>query len=291
MKLSLAPIGYFWPRTRVQAFYEHVAQSPVDRVYLGETVCSKRRELSLDDYLDIAQRLRESGKEVVLSTLTLLESAGELKELQRYCDQSEFLIEANDLAAVQRVAERGGAFVAGNAVNCYNPSTLKRLVELGMKTWNPPVELSREWLVDLFDDPLARSVRERLEVEVFSFGHLPLAYSARCFTARSEDRPKDDCRLCCIKYPNGRTVYTQDDQPIFTLNGIQTQSGQRYNLLSDIDSMRGLVDIVRLSPQAEGTFDWIDQFHNAIHNDPISVEIPDTDINGYWHKLEGMRHV
>ena len=291
MKLSLAPIGYFWPKARVQAFYEDVAHSPVDRVYLGETICSKRRELSLEDYLDIARRLRQSGKEVVLSTLTLLEAPGELKELQYSCDQLDVTVEANDMAAVQRLSEQGRPFVVGNAINCYNPHTVCRLVELGMTTWNPPVELSREWLMDLLADPEVQDVRDRFEVEVFSFGYLPLAYSARCFTARSEDRPKDDCRLCCINYPNGRTVYSQDNEAIFTLNGIQTQSGQRYNLLNDLSTMRGLVDVVRLSPQADGTMEWIEQFHNAIHNDPVSTEIPETDINGYWHKVEGMRHV
>lgn len=291
MKVSLAPIGYFWSKATVQAFYEDVATSPVDRVYIGETVCSKRRELSLDDYLDMARRLQQSGKEVVLSTLTLLEAPGELKELQHACDQHDITVEANDMAAVQRLSEQGRPFVAGNAINCYNPRTVRRLVDLGMTTWNPPVELSREWLSDLLADPEVQEVRDRFDVEVFSFGYLPLAYSARCFTARSEDRPKDDCRLCCINYPNGRTVYSQDNESVFTLNGIQTQSGQRYNLLNDLDSMRGLVDVVRLSPQAEGTMAWIEQFHNAIHNDPISTEIPESDINGYWHKLEGMRHV
>ncbi len=291
MKLSLAPIGYFWPKARVEAFYREVAQSPLDRVYLGETVCSKRRELSLDDHLRIARELRDAGKEVVLSTLTLLEAAGELKEVQRYCDQADYMVEANDMAAVQRASEQGHAFVVGNAINCYNPGTLIQLLELGMKTWNPPVEMSREWLSDVLASAEVQAVRDRLEVEVFSFGYLPLAYSARCFTARSEDRPKDDCRLCCINYPNGRVVYSQDNEPIFTLNGIQTQSGQRYNLLNDIDSMRGLVDIVRLSPQAEGTFEWVDQFHKAIHSNSARANIPDADINGYWHKLEGMRHI
>lgn len=291
MKLSLAPIGYFWPKAQVEAFYRQVAESGVDRVYLGETVCSKRRQLSLNDYLDIARILSDAGKEVVLSTLTLLEAAGELKEVQRYCDQPDYMIEANDMAAVQRASERGRPFVIGNAVNCYNPNSVMQLLKLGMQTWNPPVELSRQWLSEVLEDAEVMAFRDRLEVEILAFGHLPLAYSARCFTARSEDRSKDDCRLCCINYPDGRLVYSQDNEPIFTLNGIQTQSGRRYNLLNDIESMRGLVDIVRLSPQAEGTFAWIDHFHSAIHGKPVSVDVPSSDINGYWHKIEGMRHI
>ncbi len=53
-----------------------------------------------------------------------------------------------------------------------------------------------------------------------------LAYSARCFTARSENRAKDDCETCCQKkYPQGRQVLSQENQQVFVLNGIQTQSG------------------------------------------------------------------
>ena len=72
-------------------------------------------------------------------------------------------------------------------------------------------------------------IRNQFEVEVLSYGHLPLAYSARCFTARSEDRPKDECETCCIKYLNGRNVLSQENQQVFVLNGIQTMSGYVYN--------------------------------------------------------------
>ncbi len=89
-------------------------------------------------------------------------------------------------------------------------------------------------------------------MEVLSYGHLPLAYSARCFTARSEDRPKDECETCCIKYPNGRNVLSQENQQVFVLNGIQTMSGYVYNLGNQLTSMQGLVDIVRLSPLGTG---------------------------------------
>lgn len=62
MKFSLGPILYFWPKQQVFDFYQQAAESDVEHVYLGETVCSKRRELKLDDYLAIAHMLREAGK-------------------------------------------------------------------------------------------------------------------------------------------------------------------------------------------------------------------------------------
>ena len=47
MRISLGPIPYFWERERVFDFYAHALEAPVDIVYLGETVCSKRRALRL----------------------------------------------------------------------------------------------------------------------------------------------------------------------------------------------------------------------------------------------------
>ncbi len=41
-----------------------------------------------------------SGKQVVLSTLALVQASSELGELKRYVDNGEFLIEASDLGVV-----------------------------------------------------------------------------------------------------------------------------------------------------------------------------------------------
>jgi O2-independent ubiquinone biosynthesis protein UbiV len=286
MKFSLGPILYFWEKEKVEHFYRDVAESSVDCVYLGETVCAKRRELRLDDYLAIAHQLREAGKEVVLSTMTLLESPADLRELRRYCDKGEFLIEANDMGAVGLLHEQGMPFVAGGALNCYNQHSLRRLLQLGLQRWVLPSELSANWIRTLLTQPEIADVRECFETELFAFGHLPLAWSARCFTARSENKAKDDCGLCCLKYPEGRKVISQDNQQVFVLNGIQTQSGYRYNLVNDLAALHDIVDIIRLSPQLEGTFDWLEKFkQNQTGVHPIALTAP--DCNGYWHELAG----
>lgn len=287
MKYSLGAIQYYWPKADVVSFYRDAAESDVDIVYLGETVCSKRTELRYNDYLDIAHQLREAGKQVCLSTMTLLEAPALIRELSRYVDNGEFVIEANDVGAIHLLQERHLPFVSGAAINCYNQYTLRQLLSMGMQRWVMPVELSRDWLLELLAQEAVKDVRGCFETEVFALGHLPLAWSARCFTARSENRAKDECELCCINYPSGRPVLSQDGTTVFVLNGIQTQSGLRYNLINQLSSMAGLVDVVRLSPQKSGTFDWLARFRaNESGQAPMPLQAEDT--NGYWMKLAGM---
>ncbi|MDN7124762.1 U32 family peptidase [Pseudidiomarina terrestris] len=287
MQFSFGPILYFWPRTEVEAFYRKVADSRVDCVYLGETVCSKRRELKFEDYFRIAQELREAGKQVCLSTMTLLEAPSELRELRKYCDNGDFLVEANDVGAISLLQEKKLPFVGGAALQIYNQHSLRRFIGMGMKRWVVPVELSRDWLAELLAEPMIDSVRDCFETELLSFGHLPLAWSGRCFTARSENRAKDQCELCCIKYPQGRTVTSQDGTEVFVLNGIQTQSGARYNLINQLKGMHGLVDMVRLSPEPEDSFTWLQRFRmNQDGQRPYGLA--KNESNGYWLKLAGM---
>ena len=115
MKLSLGPLQYFWPREKTLAFYESVIGQPLDIIYLGETVCSKRRELRLDDWLGLARELTAAGYEVVLSTLTLIEAASELSSCRRIVRNGEFSVEAGDVSAVELCREVGVPFVSGPA--------------------------------------------------------------------------------------------------------------------------------------------------------------------------------
>jgi collagenase-like PrtC family protease len=90
-----------------------------------------------------------------------------------------------------------------------------------------------------------------LEIEMFAYGRLPLAFSARCFTARSLNRPKDDCGFVCGDHPDGITLFSRDDQPFLTLNGIQTQSAAVQNLLPHVEALRSAgIDLLRLSPHS-----------------------------------------
>ncbi|MHB9118589.1 MAG: U32 family peptidase [Burkholderiales bacterium] len=292
MKLALGPILYYWERDTVFNFYDEIAASPVDIVYLGETVCSRRHTLRTEDWLEIAGQLAAAGKEVVLSSQALIESESDLKTLRRLAGNGAFAVEANDIGAVRLLAAAQAPFVAGPHVNTYNPQTLALLAEIGAKRWVMPVEMSRAALVHML---AARP--HGMETEVFAYGRLPLAFSARCFTARHFNLPKDDCQFRCLDYANGLSLKTREGQPFLALNGIQTQSASVYNLLGETASMRDTgVDIVRVSPQAFHTAKILKLFRDAMDG-PLPVEsalqqiaklMPDQACDGYWHGRPGI---
>ena len=58
LKLSLGAIQYYWPKQTVFAWYDRIADTDADIIYLGETVCARRHELRLADWLAIADNLR-----------------------------------------------------------------------------------------------------------------------------------------------------------------------------------------------------------------------------------------
>ena len=289
MKLALGPLLYYWEKQTVEDFYQQAVNSEADLIYLGETVCSKRRELKARDWINLAKELANSGKEVVLSTMALLEAPSEVKVLRQLCENGEFKVEANDLGAVQILAEKKIPFVCGPAINCYNASVLKLFINKGMQRWVMPVELSRDWLEKTLTDCESLGIREQFEVEVFAHGHMPLAYSARCFTARSENKAKDDCELCCIKYPKGRITTTQEDQEVFVLNGIQTQSGSCYNLINDLPSMVGLVDIARISPSGVESLATLNQYRTMLNGQREIEALAKNESNGFWHQIAGLQ--
>ena len=288
MKLSLGPLLYYWPKQTTEDFYHQAVQSEADIIYLGETVCSKRRELKARDWINLAKEINHQGKEIVLSSMALLEAPSEIKVLKQLCENGDLSVEANDIGAVQLLSEQKIPFVVGPAINCYNAHVLKLFVNQGMHRWVMPVELSRDWLQKALMDAERMGIRGQFEVEVLAHGHLPLAYSARCFTARSENKAKDDCELCCIKYPQGRATETQEGQQVFVLNGIQTLSGYCYNLINDVESMRGLVDVARVSPNSLASLNTLDAFRNKLLGGQAQYKLDSLQCNGYWHKIAGL---
>ncbi|OGA20030.1 MAG: U32 family peptidase [Betaproteobacteria bacterium RIFCSPLOWO2_02_FULL_65_24] len=292
MKLALGPVLYGWTRQALFDFYERAAASPVDIVYLGEVVCARRGALRYEDWLDIGGRLAAAGKEVVLSTLALMEAEADLRLLRRIADNGRYVVEANDMGAVSVLSERGLPFVAGPHLNVYNAATLGLLCRLGARRWVMPMELSREAFAGMVERQ-----QPPVETELFVLGRVPLAFSARCFTARRRGLEKDTCDIACVDYGDGLVLATRENNQFMVLNGIQTLSHSVYNLVGELSPMRDLgLGVARVSPQSNGCFEALDLLRSAIDGAVAPAQaaaampgvLHASMCNGFWHGRPGM---
>jgi collagenase-like PrtC family protease len=275
-------------------FYEAMAATAVDIVYLGEVTCSRRHELRLSDWLDVAELMRSAGKTAVLSTQVLLESGSDVSAMQKIAANTDFGIEANDMGAVSALTGARG-FVAGPHLNVYNGPTLQWMASMGASRWVAPLEMPRNDLALLQQQRPAG-----LQTEVFVHGRLPLAFSARCFTARHRNLPKDDCRFSCIHHPDGLMLKTREQAEFLVLNGIQTQSARVHSLIDAWDDLCALgVDVARISPQSLHTAEVIG-LYDAVRRGTLAGPaartallplLPDRDCNGYWHGQTGQERI
>ena len=294
LKLSLGAPQYYWSRQTYFDFYEAMAATAVDIVYLGETVCSRRKELRLQDWLDIAELMRASGKEAVLSTQVLLESGVEVSTMHKVTANTDWPVEAGDMGAVQRVAGQR-PFTGGMHLNIYNLPTLQWLASLGATRWVAPLEMKHEDLAALIQNG-----PQALQTEVFAYGRMPLAFSARCFTARQRNLPKDDCQFSCLDHPDGLMLKTRESEEFLVLNGIQTQSARVHNLIDELPRMQRMgVAVARISPQSQHMTEVVALF-DAVRKGQLSGPearaqlqplMPDQSCNGYWHGRPGLELV
>ena len=294
LKLALGPILTYWPRDKVLAFYSDMAQAPLSRIYLGETTCSRRHELRLSDWMALAQDLSGTGKEIILSTQVLIESESDLKNLRKIIENTQFRVEVNDFGAVRLLTaqEPRPTFTAGYTLNVFNAETLSMLMQLGADRWVVPPEMSQIQLISLLSQ-----LPKPIETEIFAYGRIPLAYSARCFTARHYNLQKDDCQFRCLDFADGLPLSTREGQSFLTLNGIQTQSARIYNLLGDLPMLiQAGVNCLRISPQSKHTSEIIALFDAALsgHIAPAAALeacrplMPEAACNGFWHGRAGV---
>jgi len=242
-QLTLGPVLFNWPAERWRDFYFSVAEeAPVDCVYLGEVVCSKRAPFYADVLEDVVARLEAGGKQVVFSTLALITNAREADAARELCKDETLLVEANDPSALGYL--QGRPHVVGPYVNVYNEDTLLYLAGDGAIRVCLPVELPATSLASL-----GRAAQGHVELEIQAFGRLPLALSARCYHARAHGLHKDSCQFVCAEDPDGLTLQTLSDQPFLAVNGIQTLSHTYVNLIDELSALQEMgVTAFRLSP-------------------------------------------
>ena len=299
MQLSIGPVLYHWPRTTLLQFYAGLADSAADTITLGEVVCARRRELRLDDWLALGRELQSAGKRVVLATQALVETEADLRLIERQGEQGDFAVEAGDASALQLLAGRV-PLVLGPHLNIYSREALQEHAGLGAAHWVAPVELALDALalINPPADPVRTPDGDPITTEAWAFGRLPLAFSARCFTARHHRAPKDDCGYRCLADPDGLLLSSGEGQPFLVLNGTQTQSAAVQNLLGEAAALRAAgVGALRLSPCAQG-FDRVLADFEAVFNQgeaPAGLAqhwagqgVPGPFGNGYAHRQPGM---
>lgn len=245
MDLTVGPNPYFWSIESVRDFYAALADAPVERVVLGEWVCSKRLPFWQDAIAGAAEQLVTAGKQVALSTLALITLPRERRQSAELV-QTGLPIEINDLTALAYLPE-GTPFWVGPMVNVYNEGTLRWLAGRGAQRVCLPPELPLASVSRLAAAGHALGVA----IEVWGHGQLPLAISGRCYHARLHSRSKDSCQFVCADDPDGRTVETSDGQPFLAVNGVQTLSHSTATAALKLPALREAgVTALRLSPQS-----------------------------------------
>jgi collagenase-like PrtC family protease len=243
-KLTMGAVLFNWSPEKWRDFYFKIAdESPVDIIYVGETVCSKRTPLLNAVLPDVIDRLQKSKKEIVFSSLAMVMNKREATMMRNIADDDSFTIEVNDVSALPPL--KGRDHVIGPYINVYNEDTLQYLAEHGARRvcLSPEISFASAKILAA----KGRECNSAIEMQVF--GRMPLALSARCYHARVHGLTKDNCQFVCNKDPDGMKLHTLDNQPFLAVNGIQTLSDSYLDLLPELQPMRDAgIKYFRLSP-------------------------------------------
>nr|CRH06707.1 putative peptidase U32 [Candidatus Magnetococcus massalia] len=297
MKLSIGPVLFDWGKNGFRDFYKKMAyESSADIIYIGEVVCSKRFNLEVDETLALAEELKGSGKELVISTLGLIMNEPEQETMRQLIQGAKALglrYEANDMAAFS--AGEGQPSVAGPHITTYNPETADFLASVGVDRIAMPVELSLETISMVKRKSQSKA---KVEYEMFAYGKIPLTFSARCYTSRAFNLPKVNCQYKCGDYPDGMVMRTQEGKPFLTINGIQTMSDKLFNVVDQLPAMAEQgVDIARLSPQSKNMVEvvqvWRDAADGKLSGEEAKAKLVELNngqqfCNGYFHGRAGL---
>jgi collagenase-like PrtC family protease len=248
--LNVGPLQFNWPAQKFADFYAAVAdEAPVDRVVIGELVCSKRAPFYEDRLPEAIERLERGGKQVILASLALVTLERERRAARETFAQTAHEVEINDLT-LMNWAREGKPFSVGPLVNVYNEATLAFLARSGARRVCLPPELPFASV-----ETIAKAAKDiDVAIDVWAYGRIPLAISGRCYHARAHGLSKDSCQFVCEKDPDGLATRTLDGVDFLAINGVQTLSFKYANLIGDLGRLAGAgVAGLRLSPH-DGDF-------------------------------------
>lgn len=292
--LTLGPVLFHWDADKKRDFYARIAdEAPIDTVYLGEVICSKRAPYFDAHYPEVVERLERGGKRVVFSSLSEVMLKREREMTASLCETEDYEVEINNTAGLMHIG--GKHHRIGPLMNVYNSQTMRYLAGKGAQHFSLPVELPRQ----VVEKMAATASELKADIEIQVFGRASLAVSARCYHARSHGRTKDNCQYVCEEDPDGMPLETIVGQPFLAINGIQTLSHSYVNLLREIDEMRSFgIHHFRLSPHNLDMVRVADIFEKRIAGD-IDAEEADAQLtaleidapfsNGFWHGIPGFQ--
>jgi collagenase-like PrtC family protease len=287
-QLTLGPLLYHWDAEKRRDFYFKIAdEAPVDCVYLGEVICSKREPYFEDYFYPVADRLRSAGKQVVISTLGLVTSPREMEGIRKHASE-DAVVEANDVACLQ--ALHGKPHVIGPLINVFNEGAREFVLRNGAFRIVLPVEAPATSIKVLANTPA--------EIEVMVFGRQTLSIAMRCYHARSHGLTKDTCQYVCGLDPNGLPATTVTGEDLLTISGTSTQSHGYAVLLNELEALRKMgVTHFRISPQHMDMVAVTSIYRDALDGkcspgeaeasvQKLSDGIP--FINGFYYAREGL---
>jgi collagenase-like PrtC family protease len=292
VELTMGPILFHWSVDRRLDFYNKIAdEAPIDRVYIGEVICSKRAPFFEKYYSNVVERLIRGGKQVVFSTLAEIMNKRERSETKKMCARSDCSVEANDSAALFYLRQR--PHLIGPFFNTYNEDTLEYLVKNGATHITLPPEIPKTSLKSLGEK--AKELSVSLEAQVY--GRIPLALSARCYHARAHGRKKDNCQFVCENNPDGMELKTLENKPFLAINGIQTLSYRCLNLMKEMYEMKSFgIGSFRISPHGHDMIKVSRLFKSVLDFESSPEEasailaelgFPVPFSNGFYHRLKG----
>lgn len=261
MEISLAPAPITWGKKQIKEFYKKVALMPVDIAYIGETVCSKRSSFSIDDLKEITLILKENNKKVFISTLGLLTTTKEFEQVRKLFSIADG-IEVNSLGVLSLLSEKtpGQEFVVGPFLNVYNKNSARAFLSLGASKIVLPAELSFKNISDIV------SMTKELEISVW--GNITCAISWRCYSARSFDLERKNCKMKCMEYPDGILLKNVDDKDIFLIDGTRVLAARDYCLIEQLDELKSIgIKNIRINPSRKHTAEIVNIFKQAVNGE------------------------